>query len=195
MKRFFIIIATFGFLIGCKTTKTGNPKVEIVTEFGEIEMELYPQQAPKSVAAFLSYVESGFYNRTSFYRVLNQENQPMGAAEAALIQGGLWANKEKKQDPVATIEHETTKQTGLLHQDGTVSLARGVPGTASTEFFICIGDQPGFDFGGGNNSDNQGYAAFGKVTKGMDVVRKIHHKPVDGELFISPVFIKEINLL
>lgn len=195
MKNIVLIILVILGITACKNKQLGNPKVEIITEFGAIEMELYPQQAPKSVAAFLSYVNSEFYNRSSFYRVLNQENQPMGASDAALIQGGLWANKEKNPAKIPTIEHETTKQTGLLHKDGTVSLARGAPGTASTEFFICIGDQPAFDFGGGSNGDNQGYAAFGKVIKGMDIVRKIHHQPVDGELFSSPVFIKEINRL
>ncbi len=160
-----------------------------------LELELFPKQAPKSVAAFLAYVDSGYYNRSSFYRVLNKENQPMGAAEAALIQGGLWANKEETTSHIPTIAHENTKQTGLLHKQGTLSLARGAIGTASTEFFICIEDQSSFDFGGGNNGDKQGYAAFGTVSKGMDVVRKIHRQPVDGELFRSPVFIKEINRL
>ena len=195
MKKIILTICILSGLAACKSKQTGNPKLEIVTEYGDIEIELFPKQAPKSVAAFLSYVDAEFYNKASFYRVLNEENQPMGAAEAALIQGGLWANKEKQAAQIPTIEHETTRQTGLLHKDGTVSLARGEPGTASTEFFICIGDQPAFDFGGGSNADNQGYAAFGKVTKGMDVVRKIHHQPVDGELFSSPVFIKKISRL
>lgn len=189
-----IIVATFILIAfaACNSSKYTNPHIEIQTQYGDIEMELYPKQAPKSVAAFLSYVDSGYYKKSSFYRVLNEDNQPMGAAETALIQGGLWATGEKRIGTIATIPHETTKETGLLHKDGTVSLARKAPGTASTEFFICIGDQPGFDYGDTANGDGQGYAAFGKVLKGMEIVRKIHRQPVNGELFKVKIFIKDM---
>ena len=75
------------------------------------------------------------------------------------------------------IPHETTQQTGLRHADGTLSMARNEPGTASSEFFICVGDQPELDFGGKRNPDGAGFAAFGKVLAGLDVVRKIHQSP------------------
>ena len=90
------------------------------------------------------------------------------------------------------VPHETTQQTHILHTDGVISLARQAPGTATTEFFICVGDQPGFDYGGENNPDGQGYAAFGKVVKGMDVVRAIYGMPEEDQSFTPPVAIRNI---
>lgn len=170
-----------------------HPRVEISTRQGDIVIELYPDKAPKSVAAFLSYIEKKLYRNATFYRILNDENQPSNAAKANLIQGGLYRSK---QTPNLTgIPHETTKQTGILHKDGVLSLARTEPGTATSEFFICIGDQPGFDYGGANNADGQGYAAFGKVIKGMDVVYKIYNLPEDNQYFDPPVPIYDIKKL
>ncbi len=125
-----------------------NPHVAIQTALGDIEIELYPGQAPKSVAAFLSYVDSGLYKNSSFYRVLNDDNQPSNAPKSELIQGGIWKTNYKKSASLPGIPHETTQQTHLLHTNGVISLARQAPGTAGTEFFICIGDQPGVDYGG-----------------------------------------------
>jgi len=182
--RFLLALITFALLItSCTNKKYKNPHVEIQTRLGDIELELYPDKAPKSVAAFLSYVDSGFYKNASFYRVLNDENQPSNAPKSELIQGGIWKTNYKKSSALPGIPHETTQQTGILHKDGTISLARQEPGSATTEFFICIGGQPGFDFGGENNADKQGYAAFGKVVKGMDVVRKIYRAPEDDQAF------------
>jgi peptidyl-prolyl cis-trans isomerase A (cyclophilin A) len=79
-----------------------------------------------------------------------------------------------------------------LHKDGTISLARLQPGTATTEFFICIGDQPGYDFGGENNPDGQGYAAFGRVVKGMDIIKKIYNQPENDQYFTPRVPIYNI---
>ncbi len=187
-----IIIFLF-LLVSCTGPASRNPRVVIETKFGEIEAELYPMQAPKSVAAFLSYVDSGFYKNSLFYRVLNDENQPSNAAKAELIQGGMWRTNYKKSRSVPGIPHETTQQTKILHKDGTLSLAREAPGSASTEFFICLGDQPGLDYGGENNPDLQGYAAFGRVIKGMDVVKRIHRQPDDNQSFDPPVYIFDIK--
>lgn len=175
MKHTFIIIVCI--LLGCADTTNKNPLIEIRTRYGNIEVELYPDKAPKSVAAFLSYVDSGMYKKAAFYRVLNLSNQPSGYAKAELIQGGIWRRNKARSDALPGIPHETTQQTGITHKDGVISFARLAPGTAKTEFFICIGDQPGFDYGGENNSDGQGYAAFGRVVKGMDVARKIYRAP------------------
>ena len=160
-----------------------NPHIEIQTSSGDIEIELYPKQAPKTVAAFLSYVDSGYYKNTTFYRVLNDENQPSDAFKSEIIQGGLWGLGRNKK--IAGIPHEPTNQTHLQHKDGTISLARLEPGTANTEFFICVGDQPGYDYGGENNPDGQGYAAFGRVIEGMDVVNKIYNQP-DNDQYFTP---------
>ena len=183
-------------IFACKSKQQyTNPHIQITTKFGTIEAELYPDKAPKSVAAILSYIDSDFYENTSFYRVLNDDNQPSGTGGPTLIQSGLWSTKDKVAATLAHIPHETTQQTGLHHEDGTLSLARQEPGTATAEFFICIDDQPGFDFGGGNNPDGQGYAAFGKVVKGMDVVRRINKQPFNGELFNPKVDILKIERL
>lgn len=179
---------------GCSSgNDSRHPRVEISTRQGDIIIELYPDKAPKSVAAFLSYIEKDLYNNASFYRVLNDENQPSNAAKANVIQGGLYRSKKRPELP--GIPHESTKETGILHKDGVVSLARTDPGTATSEFFICIGDQPGFDAGGANNADGLGYAAFGRVVKGLDIVRKIYNQPEYDQYFDPPVPIYNIKKL
>jgi peptidyl-prolyl cis-trans isomerase A (cyclophilin A) len=189
----WFIVATLIFLGACSGPSHQNPHISIRTEAGDIEIELYPGKAPKTVAAFLSYVDSGFYKNSYFYRVLNDDNQPSDAPKSELIQGGIWKTNYKKASSLAGIEHETTQQTGILHTDGTLSLARQEPGTATTEFFICVGDQPGFDYGGENNPDKQGYAAFGRVVKGMAVVRAIYKKDENNQSFEPPVLIVNIR--
>jgi peptidyl-prolyl cis-trans isomerase A (cyclophilin A) len=194
MKTVMNVIVIFIFL-SCSHPKYKEPRVLIETKFGDIEIEVYPAKAPKSVAAFLSYIDSGFYKNSSFYRVLNEDNQPSASFKSELIQGGIWQTNYKKGISLPGIPHESTKQTGILHKDGTISLARTTPGTASSEFFICIGDQPTYDYGGAANSDGQGFAAFGKVVKGMDIVRKIHRQPDYEESFDPPVEIFNIKRL
>ena len=153
---------------------------------------MYPEKAPKTVAAFLSYVDSGYFKKGSFYRVLKEEDQPSNSFKSNLIQGGIWQTQYKKQTGLPGIPHETTKQTGVLHKNGAISLARTAPGTANTEFFIVIGDQPAYDYGGSANPDGQGFAAFGKVIKGMDVVKQIHEQPDNQTSFTPPLAIIDI---
>ena len=186
-----IIITSIILLVVACLPNHKNPHIEIQTSLGDIELELYPDQAPKSVTAFLSYVDSGFYRNATFYRVLNNENQPSDAFKSNLIQGGLWGTGKRKNLP--GIPHETTQQTQILHKNGTISLARLEPGTATTEFFICVGDQPGYDYGGENNSDGQGYAAFGKVVKGLDIVSRIYNQPETDQYFIPRIPIYNIK--
>lgn len=180
----------FCLLAACGRSSTGN-KVTIVTRLGDIEVLLYPDKAPQSVAAFLGYVDSGYYDNSSFYRILSRDNQPMGAGAAELIQGGVYKSG-KDRSHLKGIPHEPTSVTGLNHENGTVSLARDAPGTATTEFFICLGDNRGFDHGGKSNPDGQGYAAFGKVVKGMDVVNRIYNRPENNQQFTPPVTIIKI---
>ncbi len=186
------LLIVFLFLLTACSPHYKNPHVRIETDKGDIEVELFPDQAPKSVAAFLSYVDSGYYKETNFYRVLNDDNQPSDSYRSKLVQGGLWKSKYKLSSSVPGIPHETTQQTKILHTDGTLSLARTKPGTATTEFFICLGDQHGFDYGGSNNPDGQGYAAFGRVVKGMDVVKEIYYSPEYDQSFTPPVGISNI---
>jgi len=178
-------------LISCSHPHYKNPHVLIETNYGDIEVELFPDKAPKTVGVFLSYIDSGYYNKSSFYRVVKTED--MGGNNYGLIQGGTWHTNPQLQLP--GIVHESTKQTGLSHSSGTISLARTTPGSANTEFFICIGDQTQFDYGNGGNSDGQGFAAFGTVLKGMDVVRQIQNAPANGESFTEKINIDKIKRL
>jgi len=188
-------LVLISLVFACSPVRKKNPHILIRTRTGDMEIELYPDQAPKSVAAFLSYIDSGFYKNSSFYRVLNEDNQPSGSPASELIQGGIWRTGHKRAVSMPGIPHEPTTQTHILHKDGVISLARTIPGTASTEFFICVGDQPGFDYGGENNPDGQGYAAFGRVVKGMDIVKDIYSSPEDDQSFDPPVTILDIERL
>ena len=191
-----IPVAIFIFILtGCNHAVHKYPHVKIETQFGDIEVELYPDRAPKTVAAFLSYIDSGFYKNGSFYRSLNAEDQPSASFKSDLIQGGIWQTNYKKGISLPGIPHEPTNQTGILHKNGTISMARTTIGTASSEFFICIGDQPMYDYGGDANADRQGFAAFGKVVKGMKAVKDIHQQPNNEELLYPPIPIFNIKKL
>ncbi len=193
MRTSFLFAALLTCLfLSCAAPNPDTPHVLIRTGAGDIEVELYPRQAPRTAGAFLSYVDSGFYKNGSFYRVLNEDNQTTGSAFSKLIQGGIWKTNHAKAISLPGVPHETTQQTHLLHTDGTISLARTEPGSATTEFFICVGSQPGFDYGGENNPDGQGYAAFGKVVHGMDIVRAIYARPESDQSFAPPVPIYNI---
>ena len=150
--------------------------VRIDTDVGKILVDVYTDKAPRTAANFLRYVADKRYNGGAFYRVVTMRNQPTSPVKIEVIQGGLDADSSKR---LPAIAHETNDKTGIKHLDGTISMARGAPGTASSEFFICINDQPELDFGGKRNPDGQGFAAFGRVTKGMDVVRRIQQAPAD----------------
>jgi peptidyl-prolyl cis-trans isomerase A (cyclophilin A) len=194
MRGYIYLIVFSCLLIACKShNTTGIQRVNIETPEGDILVELYADKAPKTVAAFLAIVENGIYENSSFYRVLNYENQPSNAPKAEFIQGGLWSRSEKRPD-LPRIPHEDTRQTTLKHLTGSISMARELPGSATSEFFICLSDQPGLDYGGANNPDGQGYAVFGKVIRGMDVVRKIFSKPESEQYFDPPVPIYSIEV-
>jgi peptidyl-prolyl cis-trans isomerase A (cyclophilin A) len=177
-----IILILFTLLIFCPGCDK-NPMVLIKTHYGDIVVELYPEKAPVTVANFLKYVEENRYKGAFFYRVVRMDNQPDDSIKIEVIQGGLFDDNHPAM--MAPIRHETTKETGILHKNGVISMARWQPGTATSEFFICIGDQPDLDCGGMRNPDGQGFAAFGKVTEGMDVIKKIQALPADGQ-YLNP---------
>jgi len=171
--------------------------VTLQTTVGTIHIELYSEKAPISVANFLRYADDGYFNNTSFYRAVRYENDN-GSPKIEVIQGGI--GDGERAYPM--IRHESTNITGLKHLDGTLSMSRGAVDTATSDFFICIGDQSGLDFGASRNSDGLGFAAFGRVTSGMDIVRKIHQMPSDkptdnsyvkGQLINNPIIIKTIQ--
>ncbi|MEJ7589460.1 MAG: peptidylprolyl isomerase [Ferruginibacter sp.] len=191
MSKFFLSVLVILFF-SCNNSGSKNPQLKITTGYGDIIVELYPKQAPKTVAAFLSYIDSGYYINSSFYRVILLEGlSPAG--NVGLIQGGIYNTNDKKFPNVPGIEHESTKQTGLTHTSGTISLARTTPGTANTEFFICIGDQSQFDYGKVSEGDSLGFAAFGKVINGMPVVRKIQDQKKHEQRFNEKIAISKIE--
>ena len=156
-------------MAGCTSPKRyNNPVVVIETKFGNITVELYSQKAPETVSAFLRNMDSGYFNNSSFYRVLRKDNQVTGSLHSYLIQGGVWQSNPDLKSKFNPIPHESTQQTGILHKKGTISMARNEPGTATSEFFICVEDEPGFDYGGKNNADGLGYSAFGEMVEGME---------------------------
>ena len=169
----------------------GKKKETIIIRsgIGEIYARLDLRRAPVTSLNFLRYVDAGLFDNTCFYRVVRFDNQPKDSVRIEVIQGGRYDNEDNGFPPII---HETTEMTGIRHRNGTVSMARSTPGSATSEFFICIGDQPELDFGGKRNPDRQGFAAFGKVIKGMDVVRQIHATNSSGQYLEKPVLITEI---
>src|SRR5689334_4652411 len=165
------------------------PRVLIKTELGDIEAEVDTIHAPITAENFLRYVDLGFYRFGRFHRTVRADNQPTDKVKIAVIQAGLDSLRVKDFPP---IKLERTKLTGLRHKDGTLSMARDGPDTATSDFFICIGDQAALDFGGKRNPDGQGFAAFGRVVLGMDVVQKIQSAPAQGQKLQPPVAIVSI---
>lgn len=187
-----VVVSGLGlYLCGCGGTD--NPRVLIRTEVGDITVEVYETEAPITAPNFLGYVREGRFNGATFYRTVTMGNQPDNDIKIEVIQGGLGDDEQGLGLPV--IEHETTAQTGLRHLDGTISMARAAPGTASSEFFICVGDQPELDFGGKRNPDGQGFAVFGRVVEGMDVVRTIQQQPAEGQRLTPEIKITGVMLL
>jgi len=165
--------------------------VVLTTDLGKIELQLDQAHAPLTTANFMQYVSDGFFNGGGFFRTVTSTNQPLDKVKIAVIQAT--ANPEQKEtDP--PIKLERTSITGLKHKDGTVSMARSAPDTATIDFFICIGDQPELDFGGKRNPDGQGFAAFGKVVNGMDIVRKIHQSKAEGQKLTPPIRILKAEI-
>jgi len=164
-------------------------KCQIETTLGSIDIELYPEQAPKTVANFMSYVDSGLYTNSSFFRACTPANEANRTIQIEVIQGGDMP-EEKEMRP---IEIETTQLTGLSHKNGTLSMARDAPNSATCSFFICIGEQPSLDYQGARNPDGFGFAAFGQVTKGMEVVKEIQKLEEEGQYLIEPIRILGIN--
>lgn len=170
-------------------------RVRIVTDSGTIDVALAPDKAPVTVANFLRYVDEHRYDGGSFYRAVTLQNQLPAAQQPQIevIQGGIDADSAKRLPP---IPHETNDRSGIRHTDGVISMARGAPGSASSEFFFVINDQPSLDFGGMRNPDGQGFAAFGRVTSGMDVVRRIQRMPSAGappQRMVTTVRIRSVS--
>ena len=165
--------------------KDGPMRVVLQTELGEIEVELEPAKAPGTTANFLKYVDGKFYDGGVFHRTVRADNQPRDRVRIGVVQAGIDSKRRKDEHP--PIKLERTRDTKLAHKDGTISMARDGPDTATSDFFLCVGDQPELDCGGRRNPDGQGFAAFGRVVRGMDVVKKIQAAPADGQKLTPPV--------
>ena len=151
----------------------GKPRVVIKTSRGPIVVELEAQKAPLTSANFLHYVDTNTYDGGTFFRASRSPDNPK--------EGTIVGAPAAKVRPFPPIAHESTTKTGLRHVNGTLSLGRFDPGTATDNFFICVGDQPYLDAHPGAPGDNLGYAAFGQVVEGMAVVEKILSLPTNGK--------------
>lgn len=171
------------FLLFLAASQTPMPPQNAIvvfdTEKGTIEMEVDSVHAPASAANFLKYVDAGFYDGGTVNRSVRPDNTVRHDVEIQVIQFQIDAARRREQFPPIPIER--TSVTGLRHVDGVLSMARSGPDTATGSFSIVIGDQPEMNFGGRRNADGQGFAAFGRVTRGMDVVKAIQMSPTGSE--------------
>ena len=166
-------------------------RILIATELGEIEVEVDPARAPVTTENFLYYVDSGHYDGGQFHRTVTRDNQPANDVKIEVVQASVAGVKENEErEPIAL---ERTSSTGLSHREGTISMARDGPDSATSSFFLCIGAQPELDFGGKRNPDGQGFAAFGRVVRGMDVVRKIQASPHEEQRLTPPIRIRSMR--
>jgi peptidyl-prolyl cis-trans isomerase A (cyclophilin A) len=161
-------------------------RVLVKTELGDIVLEVDAKRAPNTAANFLRYLDAGHYDGGTFHRTVKMDNQPDSPVKIEVIQAGV--NPDRAKDGFPAILLERTSVTGLRHADGVISMARGQADSATSGWFICINDQPSLDFGGARNPDGQGFAAFGRVVQGMDVVRAIQKAPnTDAQRLTPPI--------
>lgn len=182
-------------LSACVATAGGpdRPRVVLDTDAGRMVLELELERAPLTVCNFLSYVTDGDYEGGTFFRTVvsgtNDNPHPIDVIQAATPRGA----DDTLRPPVPL---ERTRDTGLSHFAGTVSMARDGPDTATSSFFIVTRDTPALDFGGGRNPDGQGFAAFGRLVEGLDVARRIQASPADAEEQLTPpVTIRSATLI
>lgn len=170
---------------------SGFVRLTMRTDAGVIELEIDSARAPVTSANFLRYVDAQLYAGGTFYRAVRLDNQPDDSVRIEVVQGGM--NRERRDEAFPPIPLEGTANTGLNHRDGVISMARGAgANTARSAFFICIGDQTELDEGGIRNLDGLGFAAFGRVVRGMDVVRTIQAGATEGQTLEESVRILEV---
>jgi len=174
-------------------TGGGVVRTRVETDIGAFAIEVDSAVAPRTVANYLAHVDGKFLDGGSVYRVVTLANQgPEIRYKIEVVQWGMGL-ADGRASPLPTIAHETTRDSGISHRDGTVSMARSTPGSAASEFFICIGDQPELDFGGGRNPDGQGFAAFGRVVAGQDVVRALHARGQASQYLAPPIGVRTVR--
>ena len=175
--------------------QAGTLLTRVNTALGAFVIAVDPARAPVTVANYLAYVDQRWLDGGKVYRIVTSANQPSDTPhKIQVVQWGMDL-PDGKEPPLPGIEHETTQQSGLLHRNGTVSMARSTLGTAASEYFICIGDQPELDFGGRRNPDGQGFAAFGQVVEGMAVVQAIYRKAQAEQYLKTPIVVRTVRRL
>ena len=191
------LVGSVGLLAFAPVSAIGaaaRPRVAIRTSLGDIVIELEAGKAPLTSANFLHYVDAGKYDNGSFYRATRTPGTP--------TEGTVVAGPAPRVRPFPPVAHESTTVTGLRHVNGTVSLGRFAPGSATDTFFICLGPEPYLDANPAAKGDNLGYAAFGHVVQGLAVVQKIHARRANGpspfpdqkgQWLSSPVVIKSMR--
>jgi len=172
-------------------TQPGRIPIVIETELGDIQAELDSARAPVTVTNFLRYVDAHLYDGARFFRSVRMDNQPDDSIKIQVVQVALSRENADKEFPPIPLER--TNETGLHHVDGALSMARWGPDTGTSSFSIVIDRQPSMDFGGMRNPDGQGFAVFGRVTDGMDLVRRIQARPTRGQQLTAPVRILTIR--
>lgn len=189
MQRRHFIVGAAAFAASPALAQAALPRVQVQTPLGAFVLELASDKAPVTAANFLRYVDTKRYDGAAFYRALRNDWD----AKTGLLQGGLQNDPARLLPPIA---HEPTTKTGLTHKDGTVSVARWAPGTATSDFFICLGEAAYLDADPKAPGDNLGFAAFGQVVEGLDVLHAIHDRPTDpvkgagamkGQMLMEPV--------
>ena len=173
-------------LAGCATAgdTATQPRVAIETQAGPMLLELDLANAPISTCNFLGYVSRGDYDTGSFFRTVVRATNTANPNPIDVIQAATEHGSDDDSQPPIPLER--TRDTGLRHTAGTISMARDGPDSATSSFFIVTQDTPSLDFGGARNPDGQGFAAFGHLVEGLDVARAIQMSPADDEEALTP---------
>ena len=187
------MLAALALAARCPRAAPGAVRTRVETEAGAFVVEVDPEVAPITVAHYLAHVDRQLLDGGAVYRIVTLANQaPETRHKIEVVQWGMM-RPDDQPPPLPPIVHETTRQSGLRHRDGTVSMARAQPGSATAEYFVCIGDQPELDFGGGRNPDGLGFAAFGRVIEGMDVVRALHARGEADQYLAQPIRVRSVR--
>lgn len=197
MQRRSLLILLVAALTACAASRRADSRVytRVDTELGAFVIAVDPARATITVANYLALVDGKHLDNGKVYRIVTLANQsPETTYKIEVVQWGR-AQDDKESAPRPPIAHESTAMTGLKHLNGTVSMARLAPGTASAEFFICIGDQPELDFGGGRNPDGQGFGAFGQVVAGAEVVKALFGKAQAQQYIQQPIVVRTVRRL
>jgi peptidyl-prolyl cis-trans isomerase A (cyclophilin A) len=203
-KRAFALTFMGMLLFACQQSpypESDLPIVKMSTAYGDFFIALETKNAPITTKNFLRYVDGNHFNDLGFYRNVTHQtdNHPL---KIAVLQGGLNADFDDFFAPAfASIAHESTKLTGLSHTRGSISMARGKLGTAQTEFFISTLDNAALDAGSLRLADGQGFAVFGHVIAGMEIVdaianlpaTKAHHDPYVKGQILNELVVVEVS--